>query len=385
MSRTLILALFCLSSLSAQSPVPQGLEITPGRLGDGLTDAVLWSTTSTHEGLVYYPSEHFQGIGDVTGTGGNLAPCEINGVYMLLHDVNDSTSDQFQIICRDHDLINNQPNIATFRWAYNVTGPTVPAGTTPGESLWGFTVSLPATDIPCTGGFYYGMRIVPNANWMNQGPPNGNGDGLSFIGSFYDPIGASYQSGDHPHPGAPNLTWVQLDLITTNVLGNSMTLFYNLLSDAPSLQIGAIHPTGTSHHSSDIGFGVAGLYPVAIGSALRQADGLAVRITDNPAATAGGFMALYLAVDTLADLAIDPLPLDGLSGRVYLGLTTLPSPIYTGFIGGSGDPDTIIPLVAPGSLPADVTTLGLNGYLQAYTVTNGLAHLTNMVGIKFLP
>ena len=100
---------------------------------------------------------------------------------------------------------------------------------------------------------------------------------------------------------------------------------YNIIPDAPVLQIGARHKTGTSRRGSDNGWGAAGIFPEADATTprgMQSADGIVVRFTDNNVtSSASGVWFLAVSVGSAR----------GPDGRAYPWGNDPPTPAHAVF------------------------------------------------------
>ncbi len=379
-------------ALTTLTPAQNGLEVFPGHNSDG-GSFYIRGTSVAHDFMVDYSS--FEGIGDVT----NLQPgphrCELNGVTLRYLDADHHTQNTFSIVLRSST--NGVPDASAAGLLWSIAQPaalalpTDPVGFTP----WIHTVTFgitPATGrkplpLPCTGGFALGMGLQAAPNWTQPSPPAGIGDGLGPLAADYTPTPPA--GGDFPHPSAPDLTWTVVGGVANNAqsLGftGGLVLGYILRTYTPVLQGGAWHPAGTSNHSSDFGFGAAGIFPhtqLDAGSIPpRGGDGYVLRITDG-ALVNGGLALVAVSLDKLSDLAIQPIDI-GFIGRSYLGLVSLNILVNVPLAGTPAVPamDTIFTLAPPGIIP--VSAVGIDINFQAVTHTGaGDEAMTNLFTVS---
>ncbi len=371
-----------LGTLSAQvqtQPFTEGLQIFPGRGNDGQTFITRLGTPSTtrFEGLVEYPTAFFEGIGDVSGMSASKPRCRLSHVIFYFQDQNPQTSQSFDLVMRPSRSTGNGPDLGAnpvFR-INNLASPP-PSNGDSQPAGYGMIVTFPGQPvaIPCNQTVFFGMVLNGNSSWPQT-------DGLSLYAAYYDPLAVNRTSGDNvaPRQSVPNLTWRVTGSGPTLVASNNppeMVLAYALVSQGPMLQVGAVHTQ--YFHSSNTGFGVAGMYPTING--ISRQDGLAVRITDNVRATRGGRYLLFLALNTLSSLNRPPVHLGGLIGNVYLGPSLLP--VAAGNL-TTKSADTVVTLAAPGGIPADA--VGASLFFQAATADPSAIRidLTNLARVWF--
>lgn len=376
----LVLLLGLVDTPSAQGlPYTEGIQIFPGRGNDGLTFiSRLGVPASTgFEGLVEYPAAFFEGIGDVTTDGATAPDCRLSYVIFYFQDQNPLTSHRFDLVMRPGRSAGSGPDLAASP-VFRINKLSSPTTSNQGAQPVGYGMILaPAGQslkVPCNQTLFFGMALRGNGNWPQT-------DGLSLYAAYYDPAAVSQTSGDNvaPRKSVPNLTWRVTGSGTNLTATNNppgMVLAYALVSKGPMLQVGAVHTS--AFHSSNIGFGVAGMYPTINGGS-RQ-DGLAVRITDNVRATKGGRYLVFVAFESCSSLLRPPMHLGGLTGNVHLGPRLLPVAAGTLAIRNA---DTVVTLAAPGQIPT--AAVGTSLFFQAVTIdaSASTGSLTNLARVSF--
>lgn len=387
---SLIAAMSLTSLASAQTTTPEGLEVVPGRAtgnNPGWTFVVRAAGTPmpVFEPLMQYDERFWQGIGDLRNTNlgkNNKSLCELKAVNVRYQDQNQGTSEAFKLVVRDNGGSATVPVAKTGapRWTQNVPGATGTGNGAIGVLTTVQAMTPGAIDIPCQKTFYVGMEIPslpPNTTW----PGGANPDGLSILASYYDAKAAGGQNGDWPKGG--NGADYLYDLILPGTRGRfstKMVFGYNLITDAPILQVGANHVASTSNHGADHGYGAAGNWPEVDPATARGTlshDGLVIRITDpNQGANAGVF-GIYMSLASGSSQNLPIISLGGIGGGIYLGLPNFF--VTTGVTKAAAD--TEIVLAPPKLLPKSL--IGFFIYLQGYTVVNNNGHLTNMAAVQY--
>jgi hypothetical protein len=377
------------ASLAAQTQ-PEGIQIYPGLATDGSSFITrLGFNGGAGEALAEYPKSHFEGIGDMSLAGGaNNPKCALAQVVLFFQDQNRLTAHTFGITMRPPASSGNAPdtnNTNAIILFTNIPSPTTTTGT--GPVGWWMSLQFVNNGVPtpiatpCKSTVYFGMSFVANTAWPAT-------DGLSAYTAYYDPIGANVPSGKGdnvaPRKNVPNLAWeVSGTPLAAKQPQVPQVLDYILGSPYSSIQVGARHKPGQSKHSTNDGFGVAGLYPSISGGLNGRQDGAIVRITDNRFASIGGQYGLYMSLSTGTSLKIPPLQLMGINGSIYLG------PVgqfflLSGNLSTAGAHTTFL-LAPPGSIPTYAATACIKVYFQAWTKgTNATAvDITNLAGVFY--
>ena len=379
----------------------EGYELLPGRISggpgqDGTTTYVRVAAFApgdpvpVTETLQMYDKDHVQGLGDSRNTTRGVNPastCESYGAIVTYVDWDVSTQEAFRIIVR-----GERPGRRGIADTSTIATQTLPGFPTPAapNDVGAFELSLgfvvmdsagqpSAFPLPCTESFFFGMELPAPPNSIAYGT-----DGLGTLSSFHESPSAGIPS-DWPKGGnsaGPFYYLYMYDPLTSDIFGGhlyvvfpteilGMTFAYNILVDAPTLQLGAWHQSGTSPHGADRGFGLSAYLPEIDPASLRT-DGLTIRVTDNNF-NGSGLVFLWVDVLTHADFSLPVGRMLNWGGGVYLS----PAAAFIGALPLSGA-DTVIDAAPPGVLP--VSAYGTY-YMQAYTVINGVTNLTNMASV----